>query len=173
MTQMHIEGLYEIIPLREFRNTPQVKFHMAPLQRLPRIDSVDRVEHGPNAQSPTIQGDVRSLWYYHKAQTDNLLVFKGSRVTQLYTPKYGKVEAVEVTADNIKKDGQLLYEGPAMLAWPPGVFHRVCSGPEGSLSLNFAIHHEGFSLEDNFDIYEVDVEGATYRLVRHGHTDQK
>ncbi|MBF0538336.1 MAG: hypothetical protein HQL03_08810 [Nitrospirae bacterium] len=173
MTQMHIEGLYEIIPLREFRNTPQVRFHMLPLQRLPRIDSVDRVEHGPNAQSPTIEGDYRSLWYYHKAQTDNLLVFKGARITQLYTPKHGRVEAIEVSTDSVKKDGKLIYEGPAMLAWQPGVFHRVYSAAEGSLSLNFAIHHEGFSLEDNFDIYEVDVVSATFRVVRHGHADQK
>ncbi|KJU85090.1 hypothetical protein MBAV_002716, partial [Candidatus Magnetobacterium bavaricum] len=69
--------------------------------------------------------------------------------------------------------GELIYEGPAMLAWSPGVFHRVCSGAEGSLSLNFAIHHDGFSLEDNFDIYEVDVAGATCRVVRHGYADQK
>ncbi|MBF0343607.1 MAG: hypothetical protein HQL06_05170 [Nitrospirae bacterium] len=173
MKHVYMDGLFEIIPLHEFRNTPQVRFHMVPVDRIHHVDSIDRVEHGPNAQSPTIKGDPRTLWYYHKAQTDNLLVFLGSRITQLYTPKHGKVEAVEVRADSIKKDGEVIYVGPAILAWPPGVFHRVYSGPDGSLSLNFAIHHTGFSLEDNFDIYEVDIVEATYKVVRHGYADQK
>ncbi|MBF0517437.1 MAG: hypothetical protein HQK97_10035 [Nitrospirae bacterium] len=173
MKTLFVDGLFKIIPLVEFRNTPSVKFHILPGNNLPRIDSVDRVEHAPNAISPTIQGASGCYWYYHKAQTDNLLVFLGSRITELYTPRHGKIETFEVTAQWIKHNGQLVIEAPAILCWPQGVFHRVSSGQDGSLSLNFAAHEPGFSIEDNFDIYEVDTETGRYSVARHGFLDQK
>ncbi|MBF0458138.1 MAG: hypothetical protein HQK99_09610 [Nitrospirae bacterium] len=173
LEELFVDVLYSIIPLVEFRNTPSVRFHMLPGNIIPRIDSVDRVEHGPNAISPTIKGGSGRYWYYHKAQTDNLLVFLGSRITELYTPKHGKIETIEVTAEWVRRNGELVIEAPAILSWPPGVFHRVSSGQEGSLSLNFAVHNPGFSLEDNFDIYEVDTETGQYSIVRHGFLDQK
>ncbi|QWR78526.1 hypothetical protein [Candidatus Magnetomonas plexicatena] len=173
MKKLFVDGLYTITPFVEFRNTPSVKFHILPENKIPRIDSVDRVEHGPNAVSPTIKGSTGRYWYYHKAQTDNLLVFLGLRITELYTPKHGKVETIEVTAECIRHNGEVVIDTPAILSWPPGVFHRVSSGQEGSLSLNFAVHEPGFSLEDNFDIYEVDTETGRYSVIRHGFLDQK
>ncbi|MCG6553794.1 MAG: hypothetical protein L7F77_15820 [Candidatus Magnetominusculus sp. LBB02] len=172
MKTLSIEGLFTIIPLVEFRNTPSVKFHTLPEKKIPRIDSVDRVEHGSSAVSPTVAGRTGQFWYYHKAQTDNLLVFLGARTTYLYTPTHGKVETLEVTPDWIKHNGELVIEAPAILSWPPGVFHRVSSGFNGSLSLNFAVHEAGFSLQDNFDIYEVDTETGAFSVVRHGFLDQ-
>ena len=162
-----------ITPLVEFRNTPSVKFHILPENILSHINSVDRVEHGPNAVSPTIQGSSGRYWYYHKAQTDNLIVFLGSRITELYTPKHGKIETIEVTAQWVKHNGELVIDTPAILSWPPCVFHRVSSGQDGSLSLNLAVHEKGFSLVDNFDIYEVDTETGRYSVIRSGFLDQK
>ncbi|MEO5361550.1 MAG: hypothetical protein H7843_14075 [Nitrospirota bacterium] len=173
MENLLVEGLYVIIPLVEFRNTPSVRFHLLPENKISHIDSVDRVEHGPNAISPTVQGRTGRYWYYHKAQTDNLLVFLGSRITELYTPGHGKIETFEVTTERITRNGELVIDAPAILSWPPGVFHRVSSGQNGSLSINFAVHESGFSLKDNFDIYEVDIETGQYNVIRHGFLDQK
>ncbi|MBF0567968.1 MAG: hypothetical protein HQK95_03790 [Nitrospirae bacterium] len=173
LKKLSVDGLFVVIPLVEFRNTPSVRFHVLPENKISRIDSVDRVEHGPNAVSPTIKGDTARYWYYHKAQTDNLLVFLGSRITELYTPRHGKVETIEVTAEWVRHNGELVVEAPAILSWPPCVFHRVSSGENGSLSLNFAVHEPGFSLQDNFDIYDVDTETGQYSIVRQGFLDQK
>jgi hypothetical protein len=170
-------GLYEVIPLKEFRNTPGVRFHMVDMGRFMRIDAMDRVEHGGGARSPgpveTPAGTCERPWYYHKAQTDNLIVFTGHRVTELYTPKHGRIETFDVTSVGVSLNGEVIFDGPAFLSWPPGVFHRVSSGPEGSLSVNMAVHHAGFSLEDNFDIYEVDIATGEARLVRRGFLDQR
>ena len=172
MSQLYVEGLYEIIPLKGFRNTPGVKFHMAPEGRFKSIDSIDRVEHGPDAVSPGSLGGVERPWYYHKAQTDCLIVFKGERVTELYTPAHGRIETFTVTPQFILRDDVRVYDGPAFLSWPAHVFHRVRSGKEGSLSINIAKHHEGFSLADNFDIYDADISTGAFKVLRQGHLDQ-
>jgi hypothetical protein len=170
-------ALYEVIPLKEFRNTPSVRFHMVDMGKFMRVDAIDRVEHGAGAYSPgpvaTPAGAIERPWYYHKAQTDNLIVFTGRRVTELYTPKHGRIETFEVTADRVSLNGEVIFDGPAFLSWPPGVFHRVSSGPEGSLSVNVAVHHAGFSLEDNFDIYDVDMATGQASVVRRGVLDQR
>ncbi|MBF0555964.1 MAG: hypothetical protein HQK96_15675 [Nitrospirae bacterium] len=59
LAKIFVEGLFKIVPLVEFRNTLSVKFHMLPRNKIPCIDSIDRVEHGPNSISPTIKWDAR------------------------------------------------------------------------------------------------------------------
>ncbi|KJR43164.1 hypothetical protein MCHI_000936 [Candidatus Magnetoovum chiemensis] len=173
MADLYVEGLYEIIPLKEFRNTDKVKFHILPTEKISKIDAIDRVEHSKGAISPGRVGDVERPWYCHKAQTDNLLVFKGKRITELYTPKHGKIETFTVTPEYIEKDGNIYFEGPAILSWPPFVFHRVTTSDEGSLSINIAVHLDGFSLKDNFDIYSVDIQTGQSIVIRQGHLDQQ
>ena len=51
------------------------------------------------------------------------------------------------------KNDKLYYDGPAMIVWPSGVYHRIISGNEGSISINFATRTKEFDLENNFNIY--------------------
>ncbi len=164
------DGFYTIIPLNLLRTTKNVLFHSVPL--FEKLDAIDRVRHGPNAVSPGPVGNVQKPWYIHFDQDDNLLVFKGLRLVDLYSPKEKKVVTFEITPEKILMQGKLLFDGPAIFGWPKGVFHRVRSGPEGSLSMNFAVHYSGFDLKHNFDIVELNEETGKYKVIRDGHLDQ-
>ncbi|USN58214.1 MAG: hypothetical protein H6767_08055 [Candidatus Peribacteria bacterium] len=147
-----VEGLYHIIPFHLLRATDKVDFQVVPFFEV--VNGIDRVNHEPGAHSPSFAGDT-DVWYMHPGQGDNLVVFSGSRFVELYTPDHGKVEVFEVSADWIKQDGKIIHDGPAMLGWPIGVFHRNYS-PEGSTSLNFAVRYDNFDIDTEFNIYKVD-----------------
>ena len=53
------------------------------------------------------------------------------------------------------KNDKLYYDGPAMIVWPAGIFHRIISGDEGSISINFSTRTNQFDLKDNFNIYDL------------------
>lgn len=167
-----VPGLYRIIPLTLLRQTAKVTFDCLPMDVLPRIDAIDRVLHEANATSPGPVGEVARPWYMHPHQDDNLMVLYGSRHVEIYNQGHGRVEAFTVTPHEIIRDGHVLYQGGAMLVWPCRVFHRIRSGPEGSASLNFAVHYQGFDLRTNFNIYDLDPESGKYRVIRAGHLDQ-
>jgi hypothetical protein len=168
-----VEGLYRIVALKSLRRTPGVRFDMVRLESLLRIDAIDRVIHDGGAVSPGAVGDISRPWYMHTHQDDNLLVLNGVREVDIYTPQHGRVEHFTVTADHVRRDGKLLHEGAAMLVWPRGVFHRIVSDPiEGSASLNLATHYDGFDLETNFSIYDLNTETGEYHVIRKGHLDQ-
>ncbi len=60
-----------------------------------------------------------------------------------------------------------------MLAWPTAVFHRIESDPvAGSASLNFAVRHSGYDVLTNFNIYDLDPEAGSCRVIREGRLDQ-
>lgn len=167
-----IPGLYRIIPLRVFRRTPGVFFDLVPMELLPRIDGIDRVIHEHGALSPGPLGNVDHPWYMHCYQEDNLLVLHGTRYVDIYTQKHGKVERFIVSTDMVKHNDDVIFNGPSMLVWPCGVFHRIRSGETGSASLNFAVRHEGFDIRTNFSIYDLDTESGEFRMIREGHLDQ-
>ena len=50
-----------------------------------------------------------------------------------------------------------------MIVWPAGVFHRIISCEEMSISVNFATRTKKFNLDDNFNIYALDkyLDGST------------
>jgi hypothetical protein len=53
------------------------------------------------------------------------------------------------------------------------VFHLITSDPiEGSASVNLATHYEGFDIETNFSIYDLDVDTGEYKVIRKGSLDQ-
>lgn len=56
--------------------------------------------------------------------------------------------------------------------WPSGIFHRIISGSDGSISLNFATRNKNFSLEDNFHIYDLNTDTGDYKVIRDGKLDQ-
>ncbi len=167
-----IPGLYKIIPLNIFRRTTGVSFDNIPLESLPKIDAVDRVIHKSSAISPGPVGDISRPWYMHPHQDDNLLILHGTRLVDIYTKEHGQVESFEVTSDSIIKNGKTVFEGPAILVWPRLVFHRVESKEEGSSAINFAVHYEGISMMDNFNIYDLDTETGHFTMVREGFKDQ-
>ncbi|WP_199221438.1 hypothetical protein [Desulfonatronum sp. SC1] len=52
------------------------------------------------------------------------------------------------------------------------MFHRITSGPEGSASLNFAVHYDGLDMRTNFNIYDVNTGTGEYSVIREGFRDQ-
>ena len=59
-----------------------------------------------------------------------------------------------------------------MIVWPAGIFHRIISGEEGSISINFATRTNAFSLDDNFNIYNLNLHTGEYNVIKDGSDDQ-
>lgn len=166
-----IAGFYRIIPLKPMRRTPGVFFDNVPMEFLPRVDAIDRVIHENSAVSPGPIGDVSRPWYMHPHQDDNLIVLYGERHVDIFHAEHG-AEHFTVTPDRILCRDEVLYDGPAMLVWPRYVFHRIVSGPDGSASLNFAVHYDGLDMRTNFNIYDLEVETGKNTVLREGFRDQ-
>ncbi len=166
----YIDHLCFIIPLKTLRSTPKVHFFSID-GVIDGLSGVDLVIHKPGGKSPLIAGDETWYWYMHTDQEDKLVVHQGKRIVELYSTKHGKVEQFEVTADAIYHNGKKIHDGAAILGWEPYVFHRVHS-PEGSISTNYAKRLEGFDIDTNFNIYQLDTESGEYRLARLGALDQ-
>lgn len=167
-----VSGFYTVQSLGVLRRTPGVHFDLVPMEMLERIDAIDRVIHTGGAVSPGPVGEVARPWYVHPAQVDNLLVLHGKRTVDIYHPDHG-MTSFEVTADSIRQDGELLFDGAAMLTWHLNVFHRVKSDADlGSASLNIAIRYDGFDINTNFSIYELDTASGISRMIREGRLDQ-
>ena len=162
---------YSIIPLQVLRRTPGVLFDNVPLAALPRIDAIDRVLHAAGAVSPGPVGEVARPWYMHPHQDDNLIVLYGTRQVDIYLPGQG-MASFTVTPERIFQGEQVLLDAPAMLVWPRYVFHRIVSGPEGSASLNFAVHYPGLDPKSNFNIYDLNPATGESVVIREGFRDQ-
>ena len=168
-----VPGLYRVIALDVLRRTPGVFFDNVPMGAFPRIDALDRVIHEGGASSPGAVGQVERPWYMHPHQDDNLVVLHGIRYVDIYTPAHGRIESFVVTPHRVEKDGEVLVDGPAVLVWPCGVFHRVKSCEKnGSASLNLAVHYDGFDIRTNFSVYDLDPDTGEYQVIREGHLDQ-
>jgi hypothetical protein len=167
-----IPGLYKVLALQPFRKTEGVSFDVLPKNLVPKVDAVDRVIHRNRAVSPGPVEDVMEPWYMHPCQDDNLMVLQGVRHVEIYTKAHGTVESFTVTPQRIEHNGGLLYDGPGLLVWPRGVFHRIKSGEEGSASINLATHYAGIDMRTNFNIYDLDTVTGQFRVIREGHLDQ-
>ena len=168
--------MYRLIPLRTLRNTQKVKFHEMVPSDIPLIHGIDRVIHEPYATSPGPVDDCPNLvqrpWYMHPGQDDNLMVLQGTRYIDIYCPKRKEKASFIVTPDKIYKNDRLYYDGSAMVVWPAGIFHRIISGDEGSISINFATRTSKFNLDDNFNIYNLSVYSGEYHVIKDGSEDQ-
>lgn len=164
--------MYRIIPLRILRRTEGVKFDEIVPSDIPIINGIDKVIHGPNSISPGPIENVKRPWYMHTHQDDNLMVLLGTRFVDIYDVKTKTKASFIVTPDKIYKNEKLYCDYPAMIVWPSGIFHRIISGPEGSISINFATRHKGFDLKNNFNIYNLDVATGNHELVKDGYEDQ-
>ena len=168
--------MYRLIPLRLLRRTSGVKFDEMVPSDIPKIDGIDRVVHGPNSISPGPVEDwtppCKRPWYMHSGQDDNLMVVQGTLYIDIYCPKRKKKESFIVTPDKIYKNDKLYYDGSAMIVWPAGIFHRIISGEEGSISINFSTRTNKFSIEDNFNIYNLNQNTGEYSVIKEGIDDQ-
>lgn len=167
-----IKGLCKIIDLKKLRRTEGVYFDAVPEEFLQNLGGVDRVIHVSNAISPGSIEGVERPWYMHTAQSDNLLVLGGERHIDLYSIEHGRIEKFVVTKDTITMNGEVVCDQPAVLTWPPFVFHRVESKEQGSTSINFAQRTEDFDIKDNFNIYDLNINTGEYKVIREGHKDQ-
>jgi hypothetical protein len=167
-----VDQFWRIITLKPFRKTEGVSFDILPMKYLPKIDGVDRVVHKHGALSPGSVGDVKRPWYLHPHQEDNLLVLQGVRMVDIYSLKYRRLEHFTVEPERVFHNDRLVYEGPAMVVWPTNVFHRITSGENGSVSLNFAVRLPGFDIDTNFSVYDLDTNTGEYRVIREGRLDQ-
>jgi len=168
-----IEGLYRIIRLKILRKTEGVDFDIVPILKISKIAAVDRVIHRSGALSPGSVGDVERPWYMHPHQEDHLLVMHGARLMELYSKTHPRVVRFLVTPDGIQKDGKPVTDGPAMLAWPTHVFHRIESDRVlGSASLNFAARLPGYDVTTNFDIFDLNPGTGESKVIRKGAEDQ-
>lgn len=77
-----------------------------------------------------------------------------------------------MTPEKVYKNDKLYYDGPAMVVWPAGIFHRIISGIEGSISVNFSSRTKDFDIKDNFNIYNLSTNTGDYQLLREGIEDQ-
>ena len=168
--------LYRLVPLRTLRHTSGVKFHEIVPSDIPKIHGIDRVIHGPNSISPGPIEDstppIKRPWYMHTGQDDNLMVLQGTRYVDIFNPKTKEKASFIVTPDKIYKNDKLYYDGPAMVVWPAGIFHRIISGSEGSISLNFSTRTKKFDINNNFNIYDLNKYSGEYRLLKDGADDQ-
>ncbi len=168
-----VAELYRVIPLKVLRRTEGVYFDNVPTEAFQHIDAFDRVIHEHGATSPGPVGDVDRPWYMHPCQEDNLIVLAGTRFIEIYTKKHGRIESFVVAPQRIEKNGEVLFDGPAMLVWPTKVFHRILSDEVmGSASLNFAVHLPDFDIRSNFNVYDLNTETGEYICIREGHLDQ-
>jgi hypothetical protein len=167
-----VPGFYRIIALMPFRKTEGVTFDIAPMEYLPAIHGIDRVVHDHGALSPGAVAGVAHPWYMHPHQEDNLLVLCGRRTVELYTRERGRVETLVAEPDRVTSAGQTVCARPALLMWPRLVFHRITSGDEGSVSLNFAVRDPDCDMRTNFNVYDLDTAKGTFKLIREGYLDQ-
>ena len=168
--------LYRLIPLRVLRRTSGVKFDEIVPSDLPLISGIDRVIHKPNSISPGPIEDsvppVKRPWYMHPGQDDNLLVLQGTRYIDIFDPKTKTKASFIVTPDKVYKNDKLYFDGPAMVVWPAGIFHRIISGVEGSISVNLSSRTEKFDIKNNFNIYNLCTKTGEYSILKEGHEDQ-
>ena len=168
--------MYRLIPLRMLRRTRGVKFDEMVPSDIPRIDGIDKVVHGPNSISPGPVEDstppCKRPWYMHPGQDDNLMVLQGTRYIDIFCPKRMEKASFIITPDQVYKNEKLYYDGPAMIVWPAGIFHRIISGEEGSISLNFSTRTNKFNLDDNFNIYNLNVYTGEHVVIKEGSEDQ-
>ena len=168
--------MYRLIPMRILRRTTGVKFDEMVPSDIPTINGIDRVIHAPNSISPGPVEDctppVKRPWYMHPGQDDNLMVVQGTRYVDIYDPTKKQKASFVVTPDKIYKNNKLYYDGPAMIVWPAGIYHRIISGDEGSISINFSTRTSNFDLKTNFNVYDLCVMTGNSTLLKDGEEDQ-
>ena len=127
--------LLNFVPIRVFRETPQVSFFDAGVNG---SNSADVVIHHKNAISPPDDGTLEQYSIPHH-QIDHNLVIEGSRKFTLINPKWDEPHHVI-----------FLNRAMGALQIPIGTYHRSESGKEGSIVLNQATRDNSFDQTKEF-----------------------
>ncbi len=123
------------LPIKVFRETPQVKFFDAGVKDSNGSDVV--IHHGA-AISPPNDNEFEQ-YYVHRHQTDHNLVLEGKRTFTLLNPDW-------------EEPHHVIYLNQEMgaLQIPPGTYHQSVSGLEGSMVLNQALRDSDFDPSKEF-----------------------
>ena len=78
-----------------------------------------------------------TIWHQNRYEINNLLILDGMRTIELYNMQNNKKSFIEITPDNIYKNGKIYYGSPCILTWNGELFHRTISGENGCISMNF------------------------------------
>ena len=127
--------LLHFVPIRVFRETPQVSFFDAGVNG---SNGADVVIHHKNAISPPNDGNFEQ-YYIHHHQIDHNLVIEGSRKFTLINPTWDEPHHVI-----------FLNRAMGALQIPIGTYHRSESEKEGSIVLNQATRDNAFDQTKEF-----------------------
>ena len=123
------------LPIRIFRETPQVTFFDAGVRTTNGCDIV--IHHGSAVSPPN---DFEHEQYYvHQYQIDHNLVLEGNRKFTLLNPSWDEPHHVIF----LKRD-------MGALQIPIGTYHRSVSGKKGSIVINQSIRKKGFDPDKEF-----------------------
>ncbi len=164
--------MYRLIPLRALRKTTGIKIDEISSSDFPIIDGINKIVHSPNSISPGPLKNVTRPWYRHRGQNDNLLLLHGKRYIDLYDSKLDKKISLIITPDKIYNNDELLYDGPAIINWSSGTFHRIASGNDGSISINLVTRKKNFNYIEDINIYDLDTETGIFKCISDGYIDK-
>ena len=161
--------MYRLIPLRQLRRTAGVLFDEMVPSDIPSIQGIDRVIHKANGISPGPCEGVKRPWY--TCIPVKMITYSSYKVNDSLTftvPRNNKLSSFIITPDKVYKNNKLYCNQPAMIVWPAGIFHRIISGSEGSISINLSTRTSKFDLANNFNIYDLDTTTGAYKVIRDG-----
>jgi hypothetical protein len=164
--------MYRILPLRILQRTNGVQLDEVVPSDIPKMNGIDRMIHGPNSLSPGSIKNCKRPWYMHKYQDDHLLVVQGTRYVDIYCPETRVKSMFIITPNKIYKNHKLYVDSPAIIVWPAGIFHRMISGKEGSISINFATRKPEYDIRDSLNMYHLDTTTGEYFLLKRDSIDQ-
>lgn len=127
--------MIKLTPERTFRQTAGV--HFADIG-VPGSNGIDLVTHdGPSVSPP--DRDRQPQWYVHQHQVDNNRVIQGSRLFELFNPRWHDKHWMVFLTPEV-----------GALEIPAGCYHRSYSGREGSILLNHAIRDDEYDEKTEF-----------------------
>ena len=127
--------LLHFVPIRVFRETPQVSFFDTGVNG---SNGADVVIHHKNSISPPDDG-IFEQYYIHHHQIDHNLVIEGSRKFTLINPEWDEPHHVI-----------FLNRAMGALQIPTGTYHRSVSGEKGSIVLNQSTRDDEFDQKKEF-----------------------
>ena len=142
-----VPNLYRIIPLHVLRKTPGVSFDLVPTDVLPRMTAstascMTATPFRPGRLATSIAPGICTL-----AKTTIFVILHGVRFIEIYIREHSRIESFEATPHQIRQDGQIVYDGPAMLVWPRRMLHRIRSDANvGSSSVKKTVAYEDFDV---------------------------
>lgn len=175
-------GFWEVVPLELYRQRQGTDFCKVPLEQFRgTVNGMDHILSASCARSPG-NVDGKQGWYMHANQQDNVLVLTGVRTTTLRrtvvrddgkrcAEGMDKQEVFQMTPTEVRRNGVVVHQGPAILRIECNVLHRVESGTDGSSALNCAVRTKRFDIDHEYDIYDCDEYGVI-TVVRQGKDDQ-